>query len=128
MKLKLVDNEPKYYEFIRLTRIHPENIGGFINQSNITEKEQIEYMEKNQNFFHICLMDEIPVGFVGVIDDDIRVATLPKYKKMGVGKFMITEIMKKFPNAYAKIKIDNDASKELFNSCGFNVKYIIMER
>ena len=55
MKLKLVDNEPKYYEFIRLTRIHPENIGGFINQSNITEKEQIEYMEKNQNFFFLCV-------------------------------------------------------------------------
>jgi hypothetical protein len=38
MKLNLVKNEPKYYEFIRKLRLDSENILGFINQNYITRK------------------------------------------------------------------------------------------
>jgi hypothetical protein len=128
MKLELVNNEPRYYEFIRLMRLHPDNINGFINQNYITENEQIDYMEKYGQFFKVCLCNQEPAGFIGVIDDDIRVATNPQYKNLGVGKFMVNEMMKLYPNALAKIKIDNESSEKLFKSCGFKTEYIIMKK
>lgn len=128
MKLQFVDNEPKYYEFIRLLRTHPDNVSGFINQSNITEREQTRYMGDNHQFFKICLCDEEPVGFIGVIDNDIRIATKPEYKKMGIGKFMVNEMSKLYPNALAKIKMDNKSSIKLFESCGFKIEYLIMKK
>jgi len=128
MNLTLVDNEPKFYEFIRELRLHPENINGFTNQNYFTEEEQNKYMEKNEKHYKICLKGTLPVGFVGVIDGDIRVATKPEFKGMGIGKFMINEIMKTYPNSFAKIKINNESSIKLFESCDFEIKYIIMER
>ena len=41
--------------------------------------------------------------------------------------FMILSILKDFPGASAKIKIDNSASLELFKSCGFEMAYYIYE-
>lgn len=128
MKLKLVKNEPKYYEFIRKLRLDSENILGFINQNYITENEQIEYMKNNHFYFNICLFEDTPVGFIGVIDNDIRIAVNPKYKNRGIGKFMVNEIMKTNPNALAKIKSNNLASIKLFESCGFKIDYLIMKK
>jgi RimJ/RimL family protein N-acetyltransferase len=128
MNLKLVKNNPDFYEFIRELRFHDENISGFLNQTKISKEDQINYMEKYGDLYYVALFDEKPVGFVGVIDDDIRVATHPNFKKKGVGKFMITEIMNIFPNAFAKIKNDNLASTKLFESCGFEIKYLIMKK
>lgn len=125
---KLVPNEEKYYEFIRELRTCKENIDGFVNQSNITKSEQFEYMSKYGHFYYVCLLDNVPVGFIGVIDNDIRVATKPEFKKMGVGKFMVDEIIKLYPDSLAKIKINNTSSMRLFESCGFKAEYIIMKK
>jgi RimJ/RimL family protein N-acetyltransferase len=126
--LKLVKNEPKFYEFIRFLRTTEENIDGFLNQNPISEIEQIKYMEKYNDCYYIAILDETPVGFVGVVDDDIRVATHPNFKKRGVAKFMINEIVKNFPRSSAKIKINNESSIKLFESCGFSTEFLIMKR
>lgn len=122
----LVNNNEKYYDFIRILRTHEENISGFLNQNLITPEEQTKYMNKFGSCYYVCLIDENPVGFVGVVDNDIRVAVDPNFKQMGVGKFMINQIIKKYPEAMAKIKIDNLASINLFKSCGFVSKFIVM--
>lgn len=127
-KFKLIPNEEKYYEFIRELRTCDENTLGFINQEKISKEQQHEYMSKFGQFYYICLLEDSPVGFVGVIDDDIRVATKPGFKKMGVAKFMIIEIIKIFPNAKAKIKSNNFGSIALFKSCGFITEYVIMKK
>lgn len=128
MILQLVKCEEKYYDFIRELRVHPENISGFVNQSKITESEQKKYMEKYESNYFICLCDGHPSGFVGVINDDIRVATKPEYKNKGIGKFMINEIMKMYPTALAKIKVNNLASIKLFESCGFQTEFLILKK
>ena len=33
----------------------------------------------------VCTLEDTPVGFVGQVDGDIRVATHPEYQGMGVG-------------------------------------------
>ena len=118
--MKLVKNEEKYWDFIRRVRNDPEIQVGFVEKVNITPDQQAKYMAKYNDCYYICLSEENePIGFVGEVDDDIRVAVIREYQKRGVGKFMINELMKLRPDSYAKMKHDNIASKKLFESCGF---------
>ena len=126
--LKLVKNSPKYWEFIRTLRNHEDIAPGFIKQSEITDIQQATYMLQYNNNYWICLVDDEPAGYVGVIDDDIRVATHPDYQGKGVGTFMIDKIMIIHPTSYAKVKLDNDASLRLFEKCGFKKKYYLLEK
>jgi len=41
---------------------------------------------------------------------------------------MVEGFIKKFPDSFAKVKIDNEASRKLFESCGFKKKYYILEK
>ena len=85
-------------------------------------------MKGYSQYYRIALVNQTPAGYVGVIDDDIRVCTHPDFQKLGVGKFMISEMMNIVPSAYAKVKIDNDASKNLFKSLGFEETFIIFTK
>lgn len=126
--MKLVKNSYIYWEFIRNLRNMDGVRQGFIQQEIISQEAHEEYMKKNSNFFWICLDKGLAIGYTGIIDDDIRVATHPDHQGRGVGKFMINEIMKINPQAFAKIKLENEASLRLFESCGFKKKYYILEK
>jgi len=130
--LVLVENDPLYWEFIRELRNMDGIRQGFIQQEPITAIEQARYMLQYNNNFWVCLNVDgrrpLPVGYVGVIDDDIRVASHPDHQGKGVGSFMINEIMKICPTAYAKVKLDNEASIKLFERCGFKKRYYLMEK
>lgn len=128
IEYKLIPISEKYFDFVRELRTCDENINGFIEQVQITSEQQNDYMLKHGHNYYICLYNNEPVGFVGVIDNDIRVATEPKFKKLGVGKFMINEIIKIYPNAKAKIKVDNLASLNLFKTCGFQIEFLILKK
>jgi len=128
MNYKLVQNDKKYWEFIRNLRNNKLTKNGFIQQDNIELETHIEFMKKQADNYYVCLLDDNPVGYVRSIDGDISVATLPEFQRMGIGKFMINEIIKLFPKSYAKIKIENEASLKLFESCGFEKRYYLLER
>ena len=122
--MELVLNESKYWDFIRELRNTEGIKEGFINQAHITPEMHNDFMKN----FYICIIDTKPAGYVGVIDNDIRVATHPHFQGVGVGTFMINEIMKIYPNAFAKVKLKNEASIRLFKKCGFKEKYYILEK
>ena len=126
--MRLVKNKKEYWEFIRHLRNHPDVKTGFVFQDHISEEQQKVYMSKFGDCFYICLVDEKPAGYVGVIEDDIRVATHPDFQGKGVGKFMIDELMKEHPDAFAKVKIENEASVRLFEKCGFQKVFYILEK
>ena len=128
MNLTLTPNSPQYWEFIRQLRNMPGVREGFVQQEEITSIQQAEYMLKYNSNFWICLADITPAGYVGVIDDDIRIATHPDFQGKGVGSYMINEIIKRCPNAVAKVKLDNNASLKLFEKCGFTKKYYLLEK
>jgi RimJ/RimL family protein N-acetyltransferase len=118
---KLIKNEKRYYEFIRLLRTDSNNIDGFLEKVSITPQQQESYMEKYSACYFICLENDEPVGFIGVVDDDIRVCTHHLHKKRGVGHFMLKEITKMYPEAKAKILKENVASLKLFERCGYQI-------
>ena len=119
--MELVRCTTKYWEFVRQLRMDDRVISGFLETTVITEEQQNKYMIGNAHNYRIALVDGKPAGYVGVIEDDIRVCTHPDFQGMGVGKFMIEECMKIWPTAYAKVKHGNIASDKLFLSCGFEV-------
>lgn len=82
----------------------------------------------NNDLFYICLDNNDPIGYIGIINQDIRVATHPDYQGRGIATFMVDQIMKKNPQAQAKVKIGNSASLALFKKCGFKIKYYLLEK
>jgi hypothetical protein len=117
----IVECTKEYWEFVRKLRMDGRVIDGFLETTPITEEQQIKYMISNSQHYRIALVNRKPAGYVGVLNDDIRVCTHPDFQGLGVAKFMITECIKIWPTAYAKVKIGNIASDKLFISCGFEV-------
>ena len=127
MKLKLKKNSKQYWEFIRILRSDKRVQAGFIKESSITIKEQENYMNKYNDNYYVCLCDDIPCGFIGEIDGDIRLCTDPQYQGRGIGSFMIREITKLRTNIFAKIKLENKSSLRAFEKAGYVKKYYILE-
>jgi ribosomal protein S18 acetylase RimI-like enzyme len=123
--LVLVKNEMKYFEFIRTLRNDPLLKDGFIDQKEITSEEHAIYMSKFHDAYFICLLEDQPVGYVGVVENDIRIAILTDFQNFGIGKFMVSEILKLFPESSAKVKFTNIASQGLFESLGFTKEFIL---
>ena len=128
MRMELVECTSQYWEFVRVLRNDERVLSGFIKSVHITEEMQNSYMGTHSKFYRIALVDGNPAGYVGVIEDDIRVCTHPDFQGKGIGKFMINEIMNEEPSAFAKVKIDNEASMKLFEACGFTKKYYILTK
>ena len=126
--MELIKCTPQYWEFVRTLRNDERVLNGFIKSVHITEEMQIKYMKNHSDLYRIAKVDGNPAGYVGVIEDDIRVCTHPDYQGKGVGKFMINEIMKEEPTAFAKVKMDNEASIKLFEACGFTKKFYILTK
>ncbi len=126
--MELVSNNYIYWEFIRNLRNMDGVRQGFVNQKYISQEQHEAYMRENCKFFYICLDKTTPMGYIGVIGDDIRIATHPNYQGKGVASFMLNEVMKIHPTAFAKVKIQNEASLRLFESCGFKRKYYVLEK
>jgi len=127
MVMELVPNEKKYWDFIRTLRNNERVQVGFIEKVNIIPEQQADYMNIYKDNYYVCLLNGKPVGYIGVIDGDIRVATHPNFQGQGIGVFMIRQLHNIHPKAYAKIKIDNIPSLKAFEKAGFKIKYYILE-
>jgi len=117
--IELVKCLPQYWEFVRILRNDKRVLDGFIKSMYITEEMQSKYMETHSQFYRIALIDKIPVGYVGVINDDIRICNQPNQQGKGIGKVMINECIKEWPTSFAKVKLGNTSSDKLFISVGF---------
>ena len=115
----LVKCSVEYWEFVRKIRNDPQLAHGFIKNNYITKEMQHKYMSEYQKCYRICLLDGDPCGYVGVIDNDIRICTQKKYQGRGIGKFMLSKVIEIWPNAVGRVKNDNLASLALFDAAGF---------
>lgn len=128
MVIEVIPNNEVWWENIRTLRNDERVKGGFIHQENITPEAHKDYMTLFGSKYMVALVDGRFAGYVGSIGGDIRVCVDPQFQGKGVGVHLIEAIMGRFPNSYAKVKIENEPSKRLFDKCGFKVKYVIMEK
>mgnify|MGYP003133390291 CR=1 FL=1 len=124
--MELVKCENQHWDFILSLRNEVRK--GFIQQHKILSGEHEKFMQQNEGNYFICLDQGIPVGFIGDVGQDIRIAVSPRYQNKGVGKFMLNSFLNIQTSSIAKVKIDNKESLKLFESCGFKKKYYILEK
>jgi RimJ/RimL family protein N-acetyltransferase len=84
-------------------------------------------MKKYNDNYYVCLNEQIPCGYIGEINGDIRLCTSPEFQGLGVGTFMIKELTKIKKNIFAKIKIENISSIKAFEKAGYEKKYFLFE-
>jgi ribosomal protein S18 acetylase RimI-like enzyme len=101
---------------------------GFGNTEQIDIDTHLNFMKDYYHDYVVAEMKGEIVGFGGVVKDDIRVAVHPDYQKLGIGKSIINYLSTRYPKAFAKVKIDNEASLKLFESCGFKKKWYVLEK
>jgi ribosomal protein S18 acetylase RimI-like enzyme len=114
-------------EFVRKLRNNPLDASAFVNNNYITPENHAIYMAQHMDKYFVCYYNEILVGFIGVVENDIRLAVTPDFRNQGVAKYMVSEIMFRFPDAHAKVKVTNGASIALFESLGFERVFYIYE-
>lgn len=120
--------EQQYWDFVRVLRMDERVLDGFVEKMEITPEQQTAYMTRYSDCFRIALLDNVPVGYFGVIEDDIRICIHPDYQRKGIGKFLVHECSKIWPNALAKIKVTNESSRKLFESCGWKLEYYLYKK
>jgi L-amino acid N-acyltransferase YncA len=126
--MEVVECIEKYWESIRVLRNDERVLPGFIKSEYITKEMQIKYMKVNSGNYRVALFHGKFAGYIGVIENDIRICTHPAFQGRGMAKMMINECIDIWPNAFAKIKIKNEASIKLFESCGFMKKFYILTK
>lgn len=126
MELKLEECLKNYW--LAILEIRNNDNTGFVEQKIITKEKHFEYMEKHFTNYRVCTLNEEFVGFVGIVNNDIRIGVKNEFKRKGIGKFMITEFEKIFKITEAKVKIENIASLKLFETCGFKKTFFILTK
>lgn len=126
MELKLAECKQEFWNDILLIR--NEDKESFDKQHEISSEEHGKFMTINSINYRIATINGKFAGFVGIVNEDIRVGVKKEYRKMGIGKFMINEFCKIFEINHAKIKINNIASQKLFESCGFEKNFYILTK
>ena len=121
MCMELVDCDKKYWEFVRSLRNDSNNLLGFIETKYISFDDQLNYMKLNSSFFKICLLNDEPVGYIGLIGekkDEITFCVAHSKKGNGIGSFMVEDFTKN-KSCWAKVKVENKNSSYIFEKLRF---------
>lgn len=123
--MRLVTCSYKYWQFVLDLRNDKRVKENFINQEIISEQSHYLYMLNNHEFYNICLNDDdVPVGYIGCVDGDIRICVHPEHQRRGYAEYMLNNLN----HGSAKIKIENTGSIALFEKCGFEKRFFLLER
>ncbi len=118
--MELVECTSEYWEFVRLIRTHNENQKYFLTQVNITSAQQIEFMSKYSHRYKICLENNIPVGYIGIIkENEITYCVHPDHQGKGIGTFMVSKFITMYDSLTAFVLPENIGSNKVFEKLGF---------
>ena len=107
----------EYREFIRQLRMNPQLSRSFVISGYISKEDQYNYMEKYGLDYWVCLdKEDKPMGFIGVVEDDLRIAVDPKHRNKGVGSFMLKFVLgrEKYKNMKIKVRKTNKDGQVFF--------------
>lgn len=126
----LTDYPNEEWDFILYLR-NTQN-QGFINQNQISKEEHYEFMKQHyKDYYIVGFADDYDsrdggvvwikyIGFIGVVNNDIRFAIDPEYQGKGYGTILLSFIKEKYPIAIGKVKHDNIASQKAFIKAGYS--------
>jgi RimJ/RimL family protein N-acetyltransferase len=118
--MKLVDCTEEHWEFVRKLRTDKNNSIWFYTQIEITPSQQKIFMENNSYKYKICLLDEKPVGYIGIMDNnEITYCVDNFYKNRGIGTFMVSKFIEKYDEVNAFVIPSNNSSIRVFEKLGF---------
>ena len=109
----------------------------YIQDKPLTKAEHYEYMEKqskNPNFHQwITVIDEKIIGYVRILDNAINIMVSKEHHDQGIGSIMLKllEIEAKklgINKLIGLVRIDNNASKKLFEKNDYELKLIWFEK
>lgn len=116
---------PYYDKFMYELRFLSDAKKSFIEQDVPTYEEHLEYLDKNRQYYYIAIEGEEPVGYIGVIDNDIRFAVVKEARGKGIGGLMLTYIKIKYPMCRGKIFEWNTPSRRAFEKA--EIPYIVLQ-
>lgn len=122
-----VGTNPYLGEFIRVLRNSSEYRDVFINNTFITPEMQRNYMREHGKDYYVCInkTTKEKLGYIGIVDNDIRLAIRLEYKRQGIGTFMLDFIKTKYPDFQVKIRKSNIESQKFFDKN--NIKYRLVD-
>jgi len=122
VNIELVKCEEKYWEFVRELRNHPKNVYGFFSKEYVNKETHWNFMEKYHEWYNVGLVGGGPVGWVGVVKNDLRVCTHPDWHGMGIAKQMLKKFIENIQDKQKlTVVIDevNVPSQRAFMAVGF---------
>jgi RimJ/RimL family protein N-acetyltransferase len=120
--MKLVDCTEEHWEFVRKLRTDKNNSIWFYTQIEITPSQQKIFMENNSYKYKICLLDEKPVGYIGIMDNnEITYCVDNFYKNRGIGTFMVSKFIEKYDEVNAFVIPSNNSSIRVFEKLGLEI-------
>jgi RimJ/RimL family protein N-acetyltransferase len=126
--MELVDCTSEYWQFVRIIRTHPTNQKFFFTQVKITPEQQIEFMKRESHRYKICLLDGVPVGYIGIIkENEITYCVHPDHQGKGIGTFMVSKFMKLYDTLTAFVIPENIGSSKVFEKLGFQKQFFYIK-
>ena len=116
-EIKLVPCKKEYWNYIGQLRANPKVAHGFCEEATFEQESQARYMLQNSKYFHVALVDNTPAGYIGLIGSDrneITYCVHPDFQGRGIGTFMVQELMQISPKIWAKVKLGNLSSTQIF--------------
>ena len=128
-KISIVDNEEKYWMQIGRLRYSPKVQKGFIKREWKGPPQpavQNAYMKEFGDNFIVAIHNvrngnDRFLGYARCIDGDIGICVHPELQSKGIASMLLEELLKRYPDAHARVKKDNESSKKLFEKFGFRV-------
>lgn len=134
LQFKKVGNNSSSREYVRILRNYYKDY--FINNQEIDLETHENFMNLHSEHYYL-LTKEVPpydinnldktnellIGFIGVVDGDVRLAVHPLFLKQGYGKKMLEFITKEYPNCHSKVKKDNASNLFLFERSEDFIEY-----
>lgn len=100
----------------------------YINNAGIIMQGPTHYMNGHLKDYFICLDKKVPVGFIWVVQNDIKQAVDHEFRNRCIATFMMNEISILYPEAHAKIQTPTVASTALFESAAHERDFYIYRK
>jgi dTDP-4-amino-4,6-dideoxygalactose transaminase len=106
-----------YEDILRIRNAHRSCFGNTEEIDFVTHKQ---FMGKHAVTYRVALKSCRVVGFIGHVQNDLRLAVDESLQGHGVAQFLWSVFVKEFPDVTVQVKRDNERSLRFFKSLGWH--------